>query len=359
MVDTLHKNGIAVIVDVVFNHTSNADNALGMIDSEYYFTGGNKSGCGNDTYCSRPMMRKLILDSLSYWLSEYHIDGFRFDLSHLIDQKNLFTPENIAKLEAVKPIKGNLILIGEDWSNNRAELKGTTVARWNDYFRNDIKNFISKGGNAKSVPKRVRWSKDKTFYADPMETVNYVESHDEETIANRVKEDGWKKSGDIVNRAKMAGLILFTSQGIPMILEGQEVMRDKQVQLQDYESNVFNWDLVKENAGFLDFYKKFISLRMKNPVLRLAKDQPDSFYKSLKTNNRHAAGYVLNADSSIKNEPKIVVLLNPSKNSAKFNLPDGKWKVVADEKGFYEKDRKEIDGEIILEEGEFILGMQK
>ncbi len=359
MVDTLHKNGIAVIVDVVFNHTSNADNALGMIDSEYYFTGGNKSGCGNDTYCSRPMMRKLILDSLNYWLKEYHIDGFRFDLSHLIDQKNLFTAENIAKLESAKMTKGNLILIAEDWSNNRAELKNTTVARWNDSFREDVKDFISRGKKKNSILDRIRWSKDKNFYANPMETVNYIESHDEETIANRLNNEEWTNKTNIINRAKMAGIILLTSQGIPMILEGQAVMRDKDVQTQDYKSNVIDWNLMKNNSDFLDFYKKLIALRMKNPVLRLAEDQPNSFYKSLKTKNKHAAGYVLNADSSIKNEPKIVVLLNPSKNVAEFILPEGKWKLIADEKEFYEKEGKEIDGKIILEEGAFILGMQK
>ena len=357
MIDTLHKNGIAVIVDVVYNHTSNADNALGMIDSEYYFTGGNKSGCGNDVYCSRPMMRKLILDSLSYWLSEYHIDGFRFDLSHLIDQKNLFTPENIAKLKSAKTTKGNLILIAENWSGKREELKNTTVAQWNDYVREDIKKFISTGERKNSVLDRVRWSKDKTFYAGPMESVNYVESHDEETMANLLKSEGWAEA-DIINRAKMAGIILFTSQGIPMILEGQEVMRDKQVQLQDYESNVIDWELVKKNSDFVDFYKNLIALRADNPVLRLAEDQPDSFYKLLTTKNSHAAGYVLNADSSIKDEPRFAIMLNPSTEAAIFSLPNGKWKVVTDTTGFWEKGGKEISGEIKLEGGEFVIGIQ-
>jgi len=358
MIDTFHKNGIAVIVDVVYNHTSNADNALGMIDSEYYFTGGNLSGCGNDAYCSRPMMRKLILDSLIYWISEYNIDGFRFDLSHLIDQKNLFTPENIAKLKATKTTKGNLILIGEDWSNNRAELKNTTVARWNDYFRNDIKSFISKGKNKKSVLDRVRWSKGKKFYGGPMEVVNYVESHDEETMANLLKEGNWKKDKDIVNRAKMAGIILFTAQGIPMILEGQELLRDKAVQTQDYDSNVIDWELTKENADFLEFFKNLISLRADNPVLRLAEDQSEGFYKELKNKNSHAGGYVLNADSSIKDEPKFAVLLNPSTKVAIFNLPAGKWKVITDTTGFWEKGGREISGEIKLEGGEFVCGVQ-
>ena len=359
MVDTFHKNGIAVIVDVVYNHTSNEDNALGMIDAEYYFTGGNLSGCGNDTYCSRPMMRKLILDSLSYWLSEYHIDGFRFDLSHLIDQKNLFTKENIAKLEAAKKVKGNLILIGEDWSNNRAELKGSGVARWNDYFRNDIKDFVGKGGKARDVLSRVRWSKDKNYYANPMETVNYVESHDEETVANKIKDFGWKDEKNIASRAMMAGLILFTSQGIPMILEGQELMRDREAQLQDYDSNMFRWDLVKKNVKFLNFYKKLIKLRAENPVLRLAKDQPNSFYKQVKTNNKRAAGYVLNADGSYKEGGKYIILLNPSKKAAEFILPKGEWEIIATNTGFKDSKRERVSSKVKITAGDFILATEE
>jgi len=144
-----------------------------------------------------------------------------------------------------------------------------------------------------------------------------------------------------------------------MIWEGQEILRDKAVQTQDYNSNVIDWDLAKDNSEFFDFYKNLISLRAKNSVLRLSKDQPDGFYKSLKTKNSHAVGYVLNADSSVKGQPKFAVLLNPSSKAALFNLPEGNWKTVADPTGFFESEGKEISGEIKLEAGEFVLGVQE
>ncbi len=351
LVDTLHSHGIAVIVDVVFNHVSNIDNCLGETDFEYYFTGRNDSGCGNTTYCSRPMMRKLILDSLCQWVSEYHIDGYRFDLSQLMDQKNLFTAKNIRKVEEAKATRGNLILIAENWSSDRADLKGTGVAQWNDWMREDIKEYVSKGERKDSIPKRVRWSNDRNAYAGPMETVNYFESHDENSVAHRIRSAGWTNRDDQLKRARMAALILLTSQGIPMLCEGQEMLRDRPAQLQDYDSNMVDWNLARKNAGLVEFYRRLIALRKKHPSLRSPKDEGTDFYRFLRPNHPSAVGYVLNADFTYKNEPRFAVLLNPGKTAADFTLPKGAWEVLANEDGFLSGDAASASGSVRLPGG--------
>ena len=89
-------------------------------------------------------MRKLILDSLCHWVKEYHIDGFRFDLSHLCAQEGLFTAENIKIVQENKATKGDVIMIAENWAQDRSTIKGTTVAQWNDWFREDVKNYAAR-----------------------------------------------------------------------------------------------------------------------------------------------------------------------------------------------------------------------
>lgn len=337
MVDALHRKGIAVIVDVVYNHTSNVDNYLSQIDPDYYFTGGNLSGCGNDTYCLRPMMRKLILDSLCHWVMEYHIDGFRFDLSHLCAQEGLFTEENIKKIQECKATKGDVILIAENWASDRSTIKGSGVAQWNDWFREDIKAYVTDGSRRESIPKRVRWSFDRRAYAGPMECVNYFESHDEETLANKMTHAGIISRNEQLKRARMAALLLLTSEGIPMLWEGQEMLRNRPRQLQDYRNNMLDWSLTVTNSSIVEFYRRLIELRKQYPVLRPAEDQGNGFIQLLNTPNEKALGYVLNFNKKMKDQPRFVVLLNPDNRNATFRMPPGKWKLLTSEKGFMRK----------------------
>lgn len=334
LVNTLHNNDIAVIVDVVYNHTSNVDNYLMMIDPEYYFTGGNLSGCGNDTACHRPYMRKLIVDSLCHLLSEYHVDGFRFDLSHLIDQENLFTPEIIAQLNEAKPTEGDVILIAENWSLTRGELTGRGVAQWNDWFREDIKSYAAGNQTRDTLIRRLRGSQDRRVYATPAEVINYFESHDEETIAYHLYHAGHTEREDQLRRARMGALILFTSQGIPILWEGQEALRFRPAQLQDYESNVVDWGLMEKNAALVDYYRALIALRRQYPSLRSTRFEDDAFFQFIRPPGTEALGYILNADRRFADDPRIAVCVNPGRSPVTIELPGGDWMLYATSDGF-------------------------
>lgn len=358
-VNVLHSNDLAVIVDVVYNHTSNVDNYLERIDPQYYFTGGNLSGCGNDTACHRPMMRKLIIDSLCHMLSTYHVDGFRFDLSHLIDQKDLFTPETIAKLNAAKPTPGDVILIGENWSQTRKELTGTGVAQWNDWFREDVKKYAAGNQSRDTLIKRIRGSQDRNSYASPLEVINYFESHDEETITHRLENAGYTSRKQQLDRAAMGAAILFTSQGIPMLWEGQEALRNRPAQLQDYDSNMLDWSIIQTNSMLVDFYKQLIELRKKYQCLRTPVFEDDSFYQWILPENTEALAYILNANKKYADEPRIAVCVNPDDNPITFKLPDGEWKIVHTFGGNGKTTPNSITGNVIVHNGMTVILAKK
>ncbi len=334
MVDALHAHGFAVIVDVVYNHTVNSENFLATIDHDYYFTGRNDSGCGNTVFAARPMTRKLILDSLRHLVATYHVDGFRFDLAHLVDAVGLLTPTNMQSVQAVKPTRGNVIWIVENWSWDRADLKGRGAAQWNDWFREDVKQYLARGERRDSMPQRIMASRDRNAYASPLETVNYTDSHDEETLAHRLAGAGWQGAA-LVARARMGLVLLLTSQGVPMLWEGQEWLRCNPAQVQSYAGNVVNWALVQTNAPTAAFARQLIALRKQYRALRSPRHENESYYFWLRPGKASALGYVINANRHYAGEPRFLVLLNPGATAADFTLPAGDWQELADARGFH------------------------
>ena len=381
MVKDLHNEGIAVIMDVVYNHVSNYDfHPLKYIDKETYFRldkNGDyiaKSGCGNDCQTENPAMRKLILESVKYWMKEYHIDGFRFDLGYLIDKET--RKQILAELRTINP---NAIILAEPWGSGY-DPDGFSDIGWasfNDKIRNGVKGqnpvnglgFIFGkwfGDNSQQTLQRYVMGSlrdDGGQYIDIAHSVNYLESHDDHTFGDfiRIGSGQVQEHQVITNRIenakltdkqlalnKLGALFLFTSQGITFIHEGQEWARSKviadtdvpdahigQIDHNSYnkddETNWLNWDEKELNADLVEYYKGLIQLRNNYPEFRHS--QPDDF-EFIDVGKQVALAYIL--------QNKLIVALNGDPvNVLKIDLPDGDWKVLVNEK-FENHDSKEM-----------------
>ncbi len=351
MVDFLHKNGIAVILDVVYNHTANIDGYFKLIDEKYFYTGTNFSYCGNDFNCKMPYVKKFIMDNLKYWVKYGHVDGFRFDMSHRMNQEEILSIENIKELNRVKPTKGELILIAENWAEKRDVISGRGVAQWNDQFRNRVKNFLVNKSSNFELYSSIRWSYDKGWYKDPLESINYLESHDEETVINFLKE--FKHDTEFIKtRAKLGALILAISTGIPMILEGQEFGRDKVKQTQDFETNCLHWDKLVKNNDLLEYYRRLFLFRKSFDIFHPEKDPGDLIYykKNLPDGVFHGI---------FKDKKGIFeLLINLSSGTHYFDIGVSSINFVVDKNKVYFPDMKKVmlkDKKISVASGDFIL----
>ena len=250
MVKALHDNGIGVIMDVVYNHTFFTDGSSFEIIAPGYFYRtheedelANGSGVGNEIATERPMVRKFIVDSVRYWTEEYHIDGFRFDLMRLIDKETMDEIEDV--LHDIDP---SIILYGEPWSALAPQLEhdeqmlkgaqqGMNIAAFNDHFRDAIKGDTDgdKAGFVNGVKELVYNIKRGVvggidyneyvhdFTESPAESINYVSSHDNLTLWDKLKITNGNDTEQIrIRMDKMAQAIVFTSQGIPFIQGGEE-----------------------------------------------------------------------------------------------------------------------------------------
>jgi len=265
MVKAFHKNGIAVMMDVVYNHLSEYElGNLKEIDKDYYFRLDDKgqclavSGCGNDLKTEAPMMRRLIIDSIIYWMKEYHIDGFRFDLGKMIDWETL---EEI--IREAKKINPNVVFVAEPWGGGY-DPEGFSLREWgswNDQIRNGIKGENPNNGlgwifgewyGNNSIERLKSYINGTTkdfahgLFQKPEHSVNYLESHDGYTLGDFIR-IGTKSIGnhdkvtDIDSNAKLddhqlklnklGALFLFTSQGITMVHSGQEFARSKVIEI--------------------------------------------------------------------------------------------------------------------------------
>ncbi len=330
MVEAFHKAGIEVLLDMVFNHTAEGNeigpvyNFKGLEQNVYYMIEPktnkfyNFSGCGNTVNCNHPIVRGMIIDSLRYWVTEMHVDGFRFDLASILgrgrDGEVLSNPPLIERI-AEDPLLANTKLIAEAWDAAGLYQVGDFPAwqrwmEWNGKFRDDIRQYVK--GDPGMVPKlatRVAGSSD--LYQDdgrePFHSVNFVTCHDGFTLADLVSYnekhnlangennrdgsdyniswncgvEGLTDSEDVnkLRRLQMKNFaaILLLSQGVPMITAGDEIGRSQSgnnnAYCQDNELNWINWELAEQNADLLRFFKTLIRFRKNHSSLRRSQFQ--------------------------------------------------------------------------------------
>ncbi|MFI5236729.1 MAG: alpha-amylase family glycosyl hydrolase, partial [Ignavibacteriales bacterium] len=377
MVKGLHQAGIAVIMDVVYNHISEYEiGNLKQIDKEYYFRLDEKgnyiqqSGCGNDFRTEAPMARRMIVESILYWMKEYHVDGFRFDLGKLIDWETI--EEIIFEAKKINPY---VIFVCEPWGGGY-DPSGFSVrgwGAWNDQIRNGIKGenpfnglgWIFGKWYGNNNPNRIKSYVNGTLTKDtlglfqkPNHSVNYLESHDGYTLGDFIRLGlGDLKKDQVIKDVdkhvkltptqlklnKLAALFLFTSRGITMISEGQEFARSKVIPFdipvddphkgmidhnsyeKDNETNYINYEHAKINSDLFNYYKGLIELRKKYEAFRRA-DYNDVVFFDLKK-NPFALGYKV----KYKDEEFVVLFNADSKSIIEINLPDGEWDVLVDE----------------------------
>jgi len=326
MVKALHEAGIEVILDMVFNHTAEGDEKQGTIsfrgldNSVYYIIAPDTgeyldfSGCGNTLNCNHPVVRDMILDCLCYWVTEMHVDGFRFDLASILgrgqDGSVLYNPPLLERI-AANPVLANTKLIAEAWDAAGLYQVGTFPnwgrwAEWNGKFRDDVRRFVrGDAGMLSALATRLTGSADlyQESGREPFHSINFITSHDGFTLNDLVSynkkhnlangecnKDGtddnlsWNcgeegPSTDVeVNRlrnrqVKNMAAILILSQGVPMILGGDEMGRTQRgnnnAYCQDNEISWVDWGLLNRNGDLFRFFKLLIEFRKKHPIFRL------------------------------------------------------------------------------------------
>lgn len=297
MIQALHKAGIGVIMDVVYNHTQQSkDSPFNKTAPNYYYrmnpdgTFSNGSGCGNDTASERKMYRKFMVDSVKYWASEYHIDGFRFDLMGLHD---VVTMNRIR--ESLDEIDKKIIMYGEAWNldttadsgtklanQDNVSLLSTRIGAFDDTFRDAVKGstngvdkgFVQSGANKSGLKTGIlaQCEEDFGWAKAPSQCVTYSSCHDNLCLWDKLvksvkggKGDFKKRYEDLTAMNKLAGAINYTSQGINFILAGEELCRTKNGDENSYNSGVklnqINWDNLYTFGDVSDYYRGLNEVR--------------------------------------------------------------------------------------------------
>lgn len=375
MVKALHDAGIGVIMDVVYNHTAENDGSNFELTAPGYYHRhwddgkySDASGCGNETASDLQQMQDYIINSTKYWANEYHIDGFRFDLMAIHDTE---TMNKVA--QELKKIDPSIFVYGEGWTAGDSPLavdrralkenvsKMTDIAVFSDDLRDAVKGHYTnaadrgfatgKPGNEETVKigivaatdhPQVDYSKgnnSKFAYAkSPEMIVNYVSCHDDLTLTDKLhKSMEGEPEQNMLDAAKLAQTIVFTSQGTPFMFAGEEIFRDKQGVHNSYKSpdsiNAINWENKSKYRDQFDYYKELIALRKAHPAFRMtsaediAKHLVFDKIDSSKTPNLISYSLKDNANGDAWKEIKVV--FNGASHSQEVNVPKGKWMIVA------------------------------
>lgn len=387
MVQALHKAGIRVILDVVYNHTFDLKGSnFERTYPGYYYrykadgTPSDGSGCGNETASEQPLMRRFMIESVKYWINEYHIDGFRFDLMGIHDI------ETMRQIRAeVNKIDPAIFIYGEGWSAgtcaypqeklamkaNMRQLPG--IAAFSDEMRDALRGPFSddsKGGFLARVPgtveslkfgivggvahpqvdmSKVNYSKE-VWANEPTQMVAYVSCHDDMCLTDRLRASIPGISTDeLVRLDLLAQTAVFTSQGVPFILSGEEMLRDKKGVHNSFNApdsiNHLDWNNLKKYPQVFDYYKGLIRLRKAHPAFRLGKAGLVRDNLRFLSAPAHCVAYCI-SNRNVPGEEwnNTIVILNAGKEAAKVVVPEGKYTIVAKEGVIIPEGMGEMEG---------------
>lgn len=413
MVQALHKAGIRVILDVVYNHTFNIDHSnfqLTYPDMYYRKTADGKysdgSGCGNETASEKPLMREFMLESVKYWIDEYHIDGFRFDLMGVHDI------ETMQQIRAeVNKIDPSIYIYGEGWSAgscaypvdklamkaNAQQING--IAAFSDDMRDALRGPFSddhKGALLAGIPgeeeslkfgivggiahpqvdmTKVNYDK-KPWTNNPTEQISYVSCHDDMCLVDRLKASipsltdknipEKERTAELIRIDQLAQTAVFTSQGVPFILSGEEMLRDKKGVHNSYNSpdsiNHLDWNNLQRYPQLFTYYKNLIQLRKNHPAFRLATgDKVRQHLEFLPAVNSKdvkqdcLVGFLLKDLQGIDAWKTIVVIYNFNKEAKEMAIPEGNYTIACCNGTIDEAGLGEVSGKEVLVDGQSAL----
>ncbi len=379
MIKALHDAGIGVVMDVVYNHTYSADSCFERTVPNYYYrmksdgSYSNGSGCGNETASETQMFRNYMIQSCLYWVNEYHIDGFRFDLMalHDVETMNLIRDE----LDKVNP---KLTMWGEGWTGGSSEYPATTctgaefkqakqanakdlnsrIAFFNDGVRDGLKGGVFQktgagwvqgtAGSYSSVANGVLANTNGGNWRSqqPSQTVTYASCHDNQTLwdrlcASQLLDDYFRTRHPlVVAENKLTGGMLSMSQGVTFMLAGEEMGRSKDNDENSYASpateNMLDWDQVKTNGDIVSYYKGMLKIR--KSFSPLYNDTTDSFdnYKLYVNSKSQSLTYAAVWDNNTEGEwKKLAVIANADNKELTYTLDElsgvTDWVIIADD----------------------------
>ncbi|MDD6591876.1 MAG: type I pullulanase [Prevotella sp.] len=372
MVQALHKAGIRVILDVVYNHTFNIEESnFNLTYPGYYFrtTADGKisdgSGCGNETASEKPLMRQFMIESVLYWAKEYHIDGFRFDLMgiHDIETMNLIR-------KALDEVDPNIYMYGEGWSAGtcaypaeKLAMKANTrqldrIGAFCDDMRDAIRGPFNDDhkaaflgaipGNEESIRfgiagcidhpqidmSKVNYSK-APWANSPAQMISYISCHDDMCVVDRLKASIPGITTDELIRLDLLGqTMVFTSQGVPFIYAGEEVLRDKKGVHNSFKSpdsiNAIDWTNKDRYPQVFDYYRGLMELRRNHPAFRMADASMVRQHLEFIPTSDCTICFRLKDNANGDSWQDIIVILNASKKGQKVAIPEGCWTSVCE-----------------------------
>lgn len=379
-IQALHDNDLRVVMDVVYNHTAlSADSHLNKIVPGYYYrmndgAFSNASGCGNETASERAMVRKMIIDSVKYWVEEYHVDGFRFDLMGVHDTETMRLIRE--ELDKIDP---SIIVYGEGWTGGDAALSATKrmlkkytykvpgVGAFNDDIRDGVKGhvfhpeqpgFVNGGDGLEESVKfgvvaatehpQVDYSKvnySSAPWADaPHQSINYVSAHDNLTLWDKFLETNPDDpEAERVKMQKLSNAIVLTSQGVPFLHAGVEMLRTKDGDHNSYRSsdevNQIDWDWKTDYEDVFAYHKGLIAFRKEHPALRMT-TQADiakhlTFFGveetfGLKLPKEKMVAYIINDHANGDQAGAVLAIFNGNEEAVSVDIPQANWDVYVD-----------------------------